>query len=62
MRVIGKTKDGEKKVSCRNCGTLIAYFPIDVEKSKHTDYTGGVDINYFVKCPKCLRNIYVEKP
>lgn len=49
-----------KEVICRKCGVTLSYVPIDIKESYSTDYTGGRDTYYFIKCPSCEHQVIVS--
>lgn len=49
-----------KRVVCKNCGSTLEYVPKDIESHSYRDYTGGSDIDYFIKCPPCGHKVYVK--
>ncbi len=60
MRVIrDASKEIEKIVICKNCGTELGYVPADIKTRRVSDYTGGVDTYNEIKCPKCRKLILV---
>jgi ribosomal protein S27E len=48
-----------REVICRNCGSTLEYTPSDVVMDYYTDYTGGKDYYYFIKCPACTCEVKV---
>lgn len=53
MRVIKYGENVEKQVVCRDCKSLIAYLPKDID----------INVNYgweFITCPVCLKNIIID--
>ena len=57
--VVGKATDKAKRCTCRNCGSILEYFPIDTYKETRTDYTGAKDTYTYLNCPTCSHNILV---
>ncbi len=49
-----------KEAICRNCGATLNYVPSDIKKEVHTDYGGGSDTYYHIKCPPCGENVSVK--
>ena len=50
-----------REVICKHCGATLEYVPADIKEKTISDYTGGTDILYFIKCPSCGTNISVKK-
>lgn len=50
-----------KEVVCRNCGATLEYVPADIKEEVSTDYTGGRDTSYHIKCPPCGHKVGVKR-
>jgi len=50
-----------KEAICRNCGATLNYVPADIKHVTHTDYTGGKDYSYHIKCPPCGHEVTVKR-
>lgn len=48
-----------KQKICRNCGATLEYTPNDIQKRKSTDISGYVDIDNFIQCPNCHKEVFV---
>lgn len=59
--VIGIDPSAVKRVTCRNCASVIEYTPSDTREVKETDYTGGSDTVTRLKCPKCNYSINLSR-
>lgn len=59
-KVIGRAKP--LKVTHKHCGSIIEYYPIDIEKKYVDDARCGGETYYWVVCPKCSKHVYVERP
>jgi len=43
-----------KRITCRDCGALIEYFPNEVEsRVENEPYGGGTDMYHYLTCPNC---------
>lgn len=62
IRIIEEKPDPSvvKQILCRNCGVKLEYLPIDVQSYTASDYGGGSDTYYYIKCPKCNNTVYVK--
>lgn len=60
IEVLGKDDGSYKKATCRNCGSILRYLPVDVESYEKRDYTGDLDTYYFISCPSCKDKVYVR--
>lgn len=58
--VVGKDESMYKRVTCRNCASIVQYAPNDVKPRITTDYTGSKDMHHEVVCPCCLVAIVVS--
>lgn len=63
VRVIDEAPDPAvvRRATCRSCGARLEFVPIDILDGVDTDYTGGRDPYAFVRCPKCSREVRVDK-
>jgi hypothetical protein len=60
IEIISKNNPHMAKIClCKNCGSELRYFPVDIRKHSHTDYTGCTDIYSTITCPVCNTKIYV---
>ena len=50
-----------KEAICRNCGATLNYVPADIKREESKDYTGGLDVSYYIKCPPCNDKVYVKR-
>jgi DNA-directed RNA polymerase subunit RPC12/RpoP len=50
-----------KQTVCKNCGATLEYVPKDIESRTYTDYGGGRDTDYFIKCPPCGNEVLVKR-
>lgn len=57
-----RTKDPscKKEKMCRNCGSVLEYFPVDVLSKDFKDYDGGNDTRYWIVCPTCNQKVDVK--
>ena len=53
IEIIGKDTTILKRVTCKNCTSVLQYSNVDVKKDYSTDYTGGRDYYSYVQCPCC---------
>ena len=59
--VIGTDLSALKRVTCRNCASIVEYTPADTKLVKVTDYTGSSDMECHLTCPKCGDTINVSR-
>jgi hypothetical protein len=59
--VVGTDPAAVKRITCRNCASVIEYTPSDTREIKETDYTGSTDIVVRLECPKCHASIAVDR-
>jgi DNA-directed RNA polymerase subunit RPC12/RpoP len=58
---VGDDDRAKRRVTCRDCGSILEYLPRDVEHKTHHDYSGGSDTYSFIKCPECKATVYVKE-
>lgn len=59
-KVIGQDPDHIKKVSCRNCASVVEYTRREIVRVDGTDYGGGPDGCNYIICPECKERILLE--
>lgn len=59
-KVIGKSPEYVKQITCRNCASIIEYTLSECKQKAVKDYTGTSDIETYLKCPSCNERIYVS--
>ncbi len=59
-RVIGKSKQVEKRCTCQGCGSIVAYLPNEVKRRDGVDYGGGPDGDESIPCPNCGARIILR--
>ncbi len=60
-RLIKIDKAKELRVTHKECGAVIGYFPNEVQSAQNYDYGGGSETWYFIECPNCKQNVEVRK-
>ena len=58
---VGPDKSVVKEVVCRHCGARLEYVPMDIKSRTYSDYGGGCDTDYFIKCPPCGNEVQVKR-
>lgn len=62
VRKVGNDKKVEKKVTCKNCGSILLYLPKEV-KSQAMYSMGEWDGTYYwIDCPECKKQVTVKGP
>lgn len=47
-------EQGYKRITCRNCNSLLEYMQNEVKAGKfNMDYLGDYDTYNYIKCPSC---------
>lgn len=59
-RTIKVGKKREKRVTCKECGSIIGYFKEEVKVYSGTDISGGPDGQEWIVCPECNENIILR--
>lgn len=58
IKVIGQDQSLVKKITCRHCGAINEYLPIDVRNLySGRDYSGGSDGRDGFNCGQCNKEI-----
>lgn len=60
VQVVGKDESEVRRVTCRNCASVLQYVNAEVKDERHYDYGGGSDIYYYITCPCCNKNVTVS--
>ncbi len=60
VRKVGDDAEAVKRVTCRNCGSILEYLPRDVQSKTSRDYSGVADTDYWVDCPECGKRVTVK--
>jgi hypothetical protein len=60
--VVGVDETAKKRVTCRECASVVEYTPGEVHNLwSGTDIGGGPDGADGFKCPKCNTNIIIRR-
>ncbi len=60
--VVGKDNSAVKRITCRNCASIVEYTPSEVrELWRGTDYSGSSDGANGFNCPNCTSSIITER-
>lgn len=59
VEVIGKDQSVQKTCTCRKCGSILKYYPVDVKQGTSYDYTGDRDYYKYISCPSCGNQVHV---
>lgn len=61
VKVVGKDESAIKRITCRNCATILEYTPSDVRPLwRGTDIGGGADGGDGFSCPSCSKNVVTK--
>lgn len=61
VEVIARNQAAAKKlVLCHNCGAMLSYFPIDIQKYEGKDIGGGPDGHWWIDCPDCKERVILK--
>jgi hypothetical protein len=58
-RLIKINKAKELRVTHKECGAVIGYFPTEVNTAQNYDYRGGSETWYYITCPNCNKDVEV---
>lgn len=59
-KIVGRDETVVKRVTCRECATILEYTPNEVKEEHGTDYGGGPDGREWVDCPNCGRRAIIR--
>jgi len=59
-KVVGKDNAAVKRVTCRECASIIEYTQHEVKSVHGTDYGGGPDGMEWVDCPNCGKRAVIR--
>lgn len=57
---VGDDESAKKRVTCKDCGSILQYLPIDIKQGKES-HQGDVDYVYYIECPCCKNNVRVKR-
>ena len=60
VQVVGKDNSVVKRVTCRNCGSILEYSAHEVKRRDGKDYTGGADGCEYIGCPNCGKEAIIR--
>lgn len=60
ITVIGKDEQHLKRVTCKNCVSILEYSLSDVQRDKEMDYGGGVTVYKYIVCPCCAKKVILS--
>ena len=60
VKVLGKDESLFKRVSCRECASILEYTEHEVKSYSGTDYSGGPDGMEWVDCPNCGKKAIIR--
>lgn len=53
VKVVGRDESAVKRITCRDCASVLEYTKKEVRSYHGTDYGGGPDGQEWVDCPNC---------
>lgn len=56
-KVVDQDKSIAKRCTCKQCGAVVEYYPIEVSKYSGRDISGGPDGRTWIECPACHKDI-----
>lgn len=60
VKIVGEDPTQIKRVTCKNCAAILEYILSEVKSRTSRDYTGCVDTDHFITCPKCNKEVVVK--
>ena len=59
-KVIGKDQSAVKRVTCKNCASILEYTNCEVQEYHGRDYSGGPDGQEWIVCPECSKKVILR--
>lgn len=59
VQIVGKAKEAVKRVTCRNCASILEYTMSETRKHTYRDISGCGELDYLITCPGCGKEIKV---
>lgn len=59
IKIVGTDHKVAKQATCRHCGSILEYMPVDIKTRTSVDYSGSKDIVKYITCPSCSENVIV---
>jgi DNA-directed RNA polymerase subunit RPC12/RpoP len=60
IEIVGENESAKRRATCRKCGAVLEYLPVDVKVREVGDYSGEINTVYSIECPRCKGRIYVK--
>lgn len=60
VQIVGEAPEARKRITCRRCGAVLEYLPVDVKEQHGTDYGGGPDGREWIDCPRCDHEVIIK--
>ena len=61
-KIVPHDPEDFKRTQCEECFVKIEYAPDEVTSSYQSDYGGGGDTYYWIRCPRCGKDVQVSNP
>lgn len=60
VKVVGRDETAVKRITCKNCASVLEYMLSEVKIYRGTDYGGGSEGAEWVDCPNCGRQAIIR--
>lgn len=60
INVVGKDNSLIKRVTCKNCASILEYLPVDLKERTGSDYSGGRYTIKYITCPECSKELIIS--
>lgn len=60
VQVVGKDQSAVKRVTCKQCASILEYTPSEVKKQEGRDISGGPDGREWINCPSCDHKVILR--
>lgn len=55
--IIGRDEDKAKQVTCKNCGSILRYWPREVQEKRLYSFGEYDGTYYWIVCPECNEGV-----
>lgn len=56
---VGDDEKAKRKITCKNCGSILRYLPRDIQ-SRQVTHQSDIDTEYHIVCPECKALVDVK--
>lgn len=60
VKIVGRDESAVKRVTCRDCASILEYCLYEVKSRNVSDYGGGSEVYKFILCASCNSEVAVK--